>query len=172
MKQWMPEEVQFLKVYFKDYPIKEIADELNRSIKEIKMKADELNLIENIPEGFKKCKDCGEIKPLLDFHKHSSSSTNRNCYCKACDTIRRRNNEIKKKLRHKLESNIQKKSKAELLKLSTENISFQCIYCGEFKSGSNFYFDSSKFKRSNACILCEKKIKENREIEKILERGY
>lgn len=94
MKQWMPEEVQFLKVYFKDYPIKEIVDELNRSIKEIKIKANELNLIENIPEVFKKCKDCGEIKPLLDFHKHSSSSTNRNCYCKACDAIRRRNNKI------------------------------------------------------------------------------
>lgn len=67
-------------MYFRDYPTKELADELKCSIKEIKDTAYDLDLIEKLFPGFKKCKDCGEIKRTSEFHKHSTLSLN--CYCK------------------------------------------------------------------------------------------
>lgn len=157
-------------MYFKDYPTKELADELKRSIKEIKDKACELNLIEKIPTGFKKCKDCGEIKKNSEFHKHSTLSLN--CYCKQCDKLRRRNNAITKKIKTKIESQLEKKIKAELIKFHTDTILLECTHCKEQKLGSEFYFDSSKLKRSNTCISCTKSMRESKEIEKIKERGY
>jgi len=41
-------------------------------------------------EEAKRCADCGEIKPLSDFHKHGSQSGGHNCYCKPCRKVRQR----------------------------------------------------------------------------------
>lgn len=157
-------------MYFRDYPTKELADELKCSIKEVKNKAYELNLIETISPGFKKCKDCGEIKKNSEFHKHSTLSLN--CYCKQCDTIRRRNNAIMKKIKAKIDSQVEKKIKVELIRLHTENILLECTYCKKQKLGSEFYFNSSNQKRFNTCITCTKIMRESKEIQKIKERGY
>ncbi|MGN2339005.1 hypothetical protein ACTFIN_12915 [Clostridium cagae] len=157
-------------MYFRNYPTKELADELQCSIKEIKDKAYDLDLIEKLSPGFKKCKDCGEIKRTSEFHKHSTLSLN--CYCKHCDTIRRRNNAILKKIKAKIDSELEKKAKAEFIKINTSNILLECTHCKKQKLGSEFYFDSSNLKRFSICISCTKIMRESKEIEKIKKRGY
>ena len=35
-------------------------------------------------DGFKRCAQCGEVKPLSDFHRAKSQSGGYNCYCRPC----------------------------------------------------------------------------------------
>lgn len=35
-------------------------------------------------EAYKRCTDCGETKPLDDFHRHRREASGRQIYCKAC----------------------------------------------------------------------------------------
>lgn len=170
MKTWTKEEIQFVKEYFKDYPTKELAEELHCSIKNINDLAKQLNLIDSIPNGFKKCKDCNEVKSLSEFYKRNNEYPN--SYCKVCDNIRRRNHTIMKKIKAQIELDLNKINISNTLKTSTENVYFECTKCRNKKLGSNFYFDSSILKRKNICIDCEKQIRENAEIQKIRERGY
>jgi hypothetical protein len=47
----------------------------------------------------KRCKICGETKPLSEFYKHKSTKDGVNCYCKKCDieTSRPRNRKSARK---------------------------------------------------------------------------
>lgn len=172
MKDWTKEEIQFVKEYYADYPIKEIATELKRSITSVNEKAKELGMVEIIPVGFKKCIDCNTIKPITDFHAHLTCKDGANSYCKACDSIRRRNNTILKKKKEKLTSATEKLKLAEQLKLKTESLLYECKSCGQQKIGKEFYFDSNCLKRMDNCKLCYLKKSKERELKKILERGY
>lgn len=177
MQDWTKEEIQFVTEYFNNYPIKEIATEINRSTKEVNDLAKKLGIVTIILPEFKKCKDCNKVKPLKDFYRRSSSKLNsdnnrRNSYCKTCDGIRRRNNAILKKLKIKMSKVLEKEKLAEILKKDTENIYFECISCGGKKIGKDFYFDSYKLKRFNICILCYLKKQKDKELKKVLERGY
>lgn len=172
MKNWTKEEIQFIKEYFNDYPINEIAAEINRPIREVHDKAKSLGIVPDIPEGFKKCIDCNNIKPINDFYKHQSSKDGTNSYCKICDCIRRRNNAILKKIKYKIDRVLEKEQLANQLKKDTENVYFECSSCGQKKLGTEFYFDSYKLKRFNKCIVCYLEKQKNKKLELVLERGY
>lgn len=165
---WTDEEIRFLKEYYKSYPLKEIALEINRTIKEVKDKILEISLM-SIDDRL--CKDCMEIKHKSEFYKRKKDGAY-NCYCKSCDNIRRRNHTILKKIKDKLELDLKKKADSEQIKYSIKDILFECTSCKKKKIGSDFYFDSIRVKRYNRCRECERRYQEEQEIKKIMERGF
>ena len=52
-------------------------------------------------DSVKRCRNCGEVKPLDEFHCQRSSSDRRVAYCKACVSARR-------KLRYQRDKEIEK----------------------------------------------------------------
>lgn len=77
-----------------------------------------------------------------------------------------------KKIKVKIELQLEKKAKLQLIKDCTENIFFECTHCKNKKLGFEFYFNSSNLKRYNTCITCTKAMRESKAIQKIKERGY
>ena len=47
----------------------------------------------------KRCRDCGESKPLTEFYKHSGCKFGRNSRCKVC--LRKENTTDKRRARHR-----------------------------------------------------------------------
>ncbi len=47
------------------------------------------------PEGFKRCTDCREVKPVSAFHKHPTQSDGLAIYCKPCRKVRGRKLHLK-----------------------------------------------------------------------------
>jgi len=43
-----------------------------------------LPLVDEIPVGMKKCKECGQVKPLHDFHKANDSRDGHRAICSTC----------------------------------------------------------------------------------------
>ena len=164
---WKEEEVRFLKEYYKDYSIIEIAKELNKNINVVKEKVVELALISH---NEKRCRDCNEIKLLSEFYKRKKDGYY-NCYCKYCDNIRRRNNAILKKIKSKLDSDIDKITRNEKIKQATKNEILECTICKNKKLGKEFYYDSSKLRRMSICIECYKEYHLELEIRKIEKNG-
>jgi len=172
MRDWTKEEIQFIREYYADYPIKEIAAEIKRSIKSVNIKANELGIVEIVPEGFKKCIDCNNIKPLNNFHSHSTDKGSTNSYCKPCDYIRRKKNALLKKEKEIFKNITYKLKLAAQFKIETASKFYECKKCSQKKIGKDFYFDSSKLKRNDYCIVCYLNDRKEKEIKKILERGY
>lgn len=50
---------------------------------------------EPVPNGFARCPDCQEIKPLDEFPRNRATSTGRGNYCKPCHNVRGRENRIR-----------------------------------------------------------------------------
>jgi hypothetical protein len=47
--------------------------------------------VENLPDGSKRCRDCGDVKPVTEFWRNAASPDGRALYCIIC--FRRRNGE-------------------------------------------------------------------------------
>lgn len=100
-KKFTEEEIEFIKeAYESGDSIKDISIAMERSkhsiehiIRNNKFKRRE----EEIPEGYKRCSRCREIKPIDNFYKKKSSKDGLHCYCKECDCVKRKKNEEKRK---------------------------------------------------------------------------
>lgn len=169
MKEWKTEEIRFLKEYFKDYKTREIAEELNISVKEVTRKAIELKIIKS---NTKKCLDCNEIKDVSQFYIKKASGDGYQYYCKQCEAIRKRNRSIMKKIKNKIDSDLGKEAMVRLIKESIKDTRFECPSCNKLKLGKDYYFCSRTMKRYVQCKDCRKKYIEEREIAKIMKRGY
>lgn len=51
------------------------------------------------PEGFKRCRSCGHVKPLDDFHKSRRGVYGVHSWCKACCAAKARNRTTRQKAR-------------------------------------------------------------------------
>ena len=55
-------------------------------------------MVSDIPDGYKRCNKCGEIKSFFNFYNDIKSKDGKATICKSCDKIRRKTkrNEINK----------------------------------------------------------------------------
>lgn len=99
-EEWTNEEIHFLKFAYpnKDFTVEEISEVLNKSKSSINNKAKELGLkqyIEILPQGYKKCRKCGDVLPLSDFVVLTRVAGGRGTWCKNCMNSHNRNKKVK-----------------------------------------------------------------------------
>lgn len=169
-KAWTEEEVNFLKMYFKDHSISELAEALERTEGSIKFKIEDLKLLKHeklIPssEDNKICSKCKTEKPKSEFSCNKKTKDKLNGWCKDCC-----NNSYKLYIQNKRID--KQKAAIERIKEETGKEMKRCTKCGELKPGTEFYFIHSRKGRESACIECQLKRKKNQAVERIKKGTY
>ena len=168
-KKWTDEEIQFLKFAYpnKDFTVKEISKELNRSAISIRHKANKLGLLlyrEPLPHGFKRCTKCKTIFSLEFFYIKRGSRDGHGYLCKECDKEKsRKYYKYKKEIIEEKEIIGEKETTGEK----------KCPRCKEIKDISMFW----KNRSSNDgyhwhCKECTKILKNESNLRLLKERGW
>jgi hypothetical protein len=141
------------------------------------------------PDGFRKCRKCGEIKPFSAFHKHKQCAQGINTVCKECrkplSTANWNNTSEEYKIWHRAKSRATKKGLDFNLEISDIKIPKVCpVFKVPFDKTSNDYTYSidridprEGYVKGNVMIISNKanRIKSDasrKEIEQVLSYVY
>lgn len=187
---WTEDEIFFLKESYADYTkdIAYIANILGLNKASVARKAKQLGLVKincsnaEIPEGYKICRDCKEIKPVEDFWKNSTKTTKaqkgRDTYCIICAKDR-----LAKKRLQKLQD-LQKQKEQDVKEYieKYKNDKFVCTNCKKVKSITDFSVHCRKsgganslnytVSRSSICKTCHAIRAKEYSIKKLQEKGH
>lgn len=100
-KRWTPVEIELLRTHHADHTHAWIAERLDRPVGSVKTKLRNLNMfkfkvrvmrrkaerIARTMPGVKLCRECGQVKPLADFHRQASAKDGLQNRCKRCAVL-------------------------------------------------------------------------------------
>lgn len=181
-KKYTKLEDQFL-IDYKDAPIKELADALDRSELSIKSRRKRLGLTKTweelyyldkegnkIPEDMKLCPRCEKVLPLDSFYKSKHGTKGRFGICRECahkeNILKHAKNKNKIDETTRLKKELSEKIKDEI---------FICPSCKEKRKGSEFgvYGTAAKgVKKASYCRKCEIERERQRKLKILKEKGY
>lgn len=173
---WDESEDKKLKAIFNLYTDEELAELFNRTESSIACRRVRLGLLrvikEEIPEGFKKCPECLNVKPLEEFNKLNipRSKTKREGRCRECKNHLRRIKAAEKKILQEQMDKIEKKEKYIRDRKDTK---FFCKICNEEKTIYDYDIElSSKGYIQKSCKVCKKRRTYDSLLKRVVKEGY
>ena len=157
--EWTEGEDRFLKQEYKNMTKKEIGQILGRSEGSISQRAKKLNLkkrpkFPGDSDTHKTCRECLRVLPRnTDFFSKASRWNGLNSlhpYCKQCDSMKRKQNNILKKIREEAQAK-------EDWKESIANNKYICNKCGQEKLGKEMKISLVEKRVFKTCKKCDAK---------------
>ena len=176
-RNYLEEELEFVKRVYGTTRAKDIADTLNSqttsgvtisAILSLAIRLDlrkDYNKVE-LSENEKFCNYCKNIKSKDDFHpKIKGSRKILSSYCKECSSIMAK----EKRLQQKVNEKFKLQERAELkARLHAENKTNKCVRCNEVKPATIFEINYKDKSLLNICRVCRRKQQTENKMKRIL----